>query len=86
MKRSELQDHISQTYGIPAAQFDRLYEEFAAFFDVTLEEFTRRRHLEMQKDGKRNDQIYAAILQETREMRFAVRDVSERQIRRLVYG
>jgi hypothetical protein len=86
MKRSDLQTHVAQTYGIPSAAFNRLYEEFAAFYDVTLEEFVRRRHLEMQKAGKRNREIYLALLREVRAMRFSVRDVSERQIRRLVYG
>jgi hypothetical protein len=86
MKRSDLQSHLTLTFGISGSEFDRLYEEFAAFFDVTLEAFVQRRHLELHKAGKRNDEIYSILLQEIGTMRFSVRDVSERQIRRLVYG
>jgi hypothetical protein len=86
MNRSDLQNHVTQTYGVPAQEFARLYEAFAAFFDVTLEEFVLRRHIELQKAGKRNPQIYAALAQEVPDMRFAAREVTERQIRRLIYG
>jgi hypothetical protein len=86
MNRSDLQNHVTQTYGIPASEFARLYEAFAAFFDVTLEEFVQRRHIELQKAGRRNPQIYSLLLQEVQDMRFAARDVTERQIRRLIYG
>lgn len=86
MNRSDLKSHIVDNYGITPESFERLFEEFAAYFDVTVEEFVRRRHLEMQKAGARNESIYAALMEEAREMRFAVRGLSERQVRRLIYG
>ena len=86
MNRADLQNHVTQTYGIRTEEFPRLYEAFAAFFDVTLEEYVGRRHLELQKAGMRNQDIYAALLREVTDMRFAERDVTERQIRRLIYG
>jgi hypothetical protein len=86
MNRSDLKSHVTQTYGIAPAAFERLFEEFAAFFDLSVEEFVRRRHIEMQKQGARNDTIYASLLAETRDMRFAARGLTERQIRRLIYG
>jgi hypothetical protein len=86
MNRADLQNHVTQSYGIRAEEFVRLYEAFAAYFDVTLEEHVRRRHLELQKTGMRNPDIYAALLEEVPDMRFAARGVTERKIRRLIYG
>jgi len=86
MTRADLRGHVTQSYGVREAEFDRLFEEFAAFFDVTLEEFIRRRHQEMQRTGARNAAIYAALREEARQMRFAVRRLSERQVRRIIYG
>ena len=86
MNRADLQDHVTQSFGIRSEEFARLYEAFAAYFDVTLEEFVRRRHLDLQKAGNRNPDIYAALRQEVLDMRFAARNVTERQIRRLIYG
>jgi hypothetical protein len=86
MERADLRLHVAQTFGVEPAAFDRLYEAFAAYFDVSLEEYVRRRHLELQKAGARNEAIYAALLAEARDMRFAERGLTERRIRRLIYG
>ena len=86
MERADLRLHVTQNFGIEPAAFERLFEAFAAYFDVSLEEFVRRRHLELQKAGARNETIYAALLAEARDMRFAERGLTERRIRRLIYG
>ncbi|MGA2976197.1 MAG: hypothetical protein ABSF77_12875 [Spirochaetia bacterium] len=86
MQRSDLKQHIVETYGISENNFERLHEEFLAFYNQTIEEYVGQRHLELQKAGKKNDEIYRLIRAELDARRFAVKQMSERQIRRLVYG
>jgi hypothetical protein len=86
MQPTELKHHIVETYGITDSDFDRIHEEFLAFYGQTLEEYVRRRHLELQKAGKKNDEIYREIGAEAARRRFTVRDLSTRKIRRLIYG
>jgi hypothetical protein len=74
------------TYSISDGDFERLHEEFLAYFGQTVEEFVSRRHQELQKTGLKNDEIYRLIRAESAARRFAVQDLSERQIRRIVYG
>ena len=86
MQSSELKNHLKETYGIPAEAFDRLMEEFLFYFGSTLEEFVRERHLQLQKMGKKNPEIYRQIAAEARNLRFAADDLSERRVRRIIYG
>ena len=78
--------HISTTYGLTPADTDRLIEEFLSHFDETAESFVRRRHHEMQGMGRTNPAIFRAIQKEIPLSRFTAPDLSERQIRRMVYG
>jgi hypothetical protein len=82
----DLKRHLKDTYGVAEDDFERLMEEFRAFFGSTLEEFVRSRHLQLQKQGKRNPEIYRQIIEEASETRFAEKDLSERRVRRLIYG
>jgi hypothetical protein len=86
MQRLDFKNHLMATYGISDADFERLHEEFLAYFGQTVEEFVGRRHQELQKAGRRNDEIYRLIQAEAASRRFAVNDLSKRQIRRIVYG
>jgi hypothetical protein len=86
MQLSELKRHLIETYNISEGAFDRLHEEFLAFYDQTLEEFVCRRHQELQKAGMKNREIFWRIQIESTNQRFEVKRLSQRQIRRLVYG
>jgi hypothetical protein len=86
MTRSEFKRHIVGNYDISETTFDRMLEETAAYFGMTLEEYVRSRHLQLQRSGRKNDEIYRLIIDETRDMRFAVKGLTERRIRRLIYG
>ncbi|HUI68964.1 MAG TPA: hypothetical protein VL354_00500 [Spirochaetia bacterium] len=86
MQPHELKRHLTETYGISESDFQHFQEEFLAFYDQTLEEFVCRRHQELQKTGMKNAEIFRRIQREAAGRRFAVRELSERQIRRLVYG
>ena len=86
MLPSELKRHLIQTYAISEHDFDRLHEEFLTFYNQTLEEFVYRRHQELQKAGMKNHEIFQRIQSEVTGRRFGVKGLSQRQIRRLVYG
>ena len=78
--------HIVDTYGISEREFEKLYEEFLGHFDQPLEEYVRRRHLELQREGLRNDAIYRTLLAEVDSRRFTADGLTERRIRRIIYG
>ncbi|HWW19255.1 MAG TPA: hypothetical protein VNZ06_00495 [Steroidobacteraceae bacterium] len=61
-------------------------EEVLAFLNDSIEQFVRRRHRELQREGLRNPQIYLRVAQEALQRRFRTEALSTRQIRRLVYG
>jgi hypothetical protein len=63
-----------------------LVEEVLAYLDDSVEQFVRRRHRELQREGLRNPQIYQQVAQEAAQLRFRAEALSTRQIRRLVYG
>jgi hypothetical protein len=63
-----------------------LVAEVLAYLDDSVEQFVRRRHRELQREGLRNPQIYRQVAQEAAQLRFRAEALSARQIRRLVYG
>jgi hypothetical protein len=80
-----LLDHLEAT-GVSRGQAARLVDEVLAHFSETSEEFVRRRHRELQADGVANAVSFAAIAGELAQRRVAGPRLSERQIRRVIYG
>jgi polyhydroxyalkanoate synthesis regulator phasin len=87
--RPELDDlidrlvHMSRLSRNEAAH---LIDEVLAFFDEPLEEFVRRRHGALQRNGCSNRESFARVQEEIAQRRFRVARLTERQIRRLIYG
>ena len=81
-----LVQHLSSTLGITPARAHRAVEEMLAYFDETPERFVIRRHRELQEDGVKNIQAFAQIRAELDNTRFVAPPLSERQVRRLIYG
>jgi hypothetical protein len=80
-----LLDHLEAT-GVSRGQATRLVDEVLAHFSETPEEFVRRRHRELQAAGVANAVSFAAIGAELAQRRVAGPRLSERQIRRMIYG
>ncbi len=80
-----LLEHLERS-GISREQAARLVAEVLAYFSETTEEFVRRRHRELQHDGVANSQSFAAIARELAARRVCGPILSERQIRRVIYG
>ena len=82
----ELIDYLIRSTGLPAGQCERLVQDILAQFVETVDQFVQRRHLELKARGYRNPVIYERVLAEVAMRRFVAPALSERQIRRLIYG
>lgn len=82
---SPLLDHLEGS-GVSRGQAARLVDDVLAYFSETSEEFVRRRHRELRRDGVANTTVFALIAEELAQRRVAGPRLSERQIRRLIYG
>jgi len=80
-----LLDHLERS-GIPRDQAARVVAEVLAYFSETSEEYVRRRHRELQHEGVANAQSFAVIARELAGRRVSGPTLSERQIRRVIYG
>ncbi len=82
----ELVDRLTRISRLSRQEAIHLVDEVLAFLDESLEDFVRRRHRELQLEGRGNLEIFAQLAGEARRRRFRAANLSERQIRRLIYG
>jgi len=82
----DLVRHVAASTGLPEATATRVVADVAAYFTETVEEFVRRRHGEMRLRQRRNDEIWPEIAAEVAARRFTAPGLTERQLRRMVYG
>jgi hypothetical protein len=80
-----LLDHLEHS-GISRGTATRVVAEVLAYFSETTEEYVRRRHRELQREGLANARSFAMIAGELAGRRVAGPLLSERQIRRVIYG
>lgn len=81
-----LVDHLVATTGLTPAEAARVIEDVVAFHAEPVEEFVRRRHAQLKTYGARNPEIFAQIAAELGSRVVAAPRLTERQLRRLVYG
>lgn len=65
---------------------DKILAELLTYLDESAEQFVRRRHTELRREGLHNPQIFVRIEEELKERRFRAPPYTERQLRRLIYG
>jgi hypothetical protein len=82
----DLVRHVSLSSGLPLAISARLVTDMLDYFNETVEEFVRRRHGEMRSRSFKNAEIWVAVTAELGQQRFAAPRLSERQLRRIIYG
>lgn len=82
----DLLDHLVRSTSLSRAEAGRVIAEVVAYFDEPLERFVRRRHGELQATGLANPAIFDRIRSELRLWRVAAPELSERQVRRIIYG
>lgn len=82
----ELVERVAASTGIGPSDAARLVEDVLAFYAEPVEQYVRRRHAHLQARGARNPEIFARIAQELPGRLVRPRELSERQLRRIVYG
>ena len=82
----DLARYLAASTGLSQPTAIRVIADVASYFDETVEEFVRRRHVELRQRQRKNDEIWPLIGSELRQRRFASPGLSERQLRRIVYG
>jgi hypothetical protein len=81
-----LVDRIVASTGLTAAEAARVVEDVIAFHAEPVEEFVRRRHARLKTYGAKNSDIFARIAEELADRVVAAPELTERQLRRIVYG
>jgi hypothetical protein len=82
----DLVRHVAASTGLPEATASRVVADITAYFAETVEDFVRRRHGELRGRHRKNDEIWPRIAAELGTRRFAAPGLSQRQLRRIVYG
>ncbi|CAI9405806.1 hypothetical protein [Nocardioides sp. T2.26MG-1] len=82
----DLVGRIAASTGLTAEEAARVVEDVVAFHAETVEAYVRRRHAQLKTYGARNDEIFARLAAELDGRVVAAPALSERQLRRIVYG
>jgi polyhydroxyalkanoate synthesis regulator phasin len=82
----DLIDHLVAATGVSPAEAARLVSDVVAYFAEPTEQLVRRRHRELRERGLKNTEIFGVIRGELARRVVAPPDLTERQVRRIVYG
>lgn len=82
----ELVAHVAGSTGLGAADAGRVIEDVLHWYAESTEDYVRRRHAELKLGGVRNEAAFGVISAELRGRLVRPPSLSERQLRRLVYG
>lgn len=83
---TDLIKHLSELTALSESQSGQVVDEVLAYFNEDIESFIRRRHHELQQQGFANAKIFTAIEKEVSGRLFPAEKISERKIRRVIYG
>jgi hypothetical protein len=82
----DLVRHVALSTGLDEATASRVVADVMAYFGQTVDEYVITRHEDLKSRNRKNDDIWPMITAELRDRRFRAAGVSERQLRRMVYG
>lgn len=82
----EIVDRVVASTGLTPAEAERVIGDVVAWYDEPVEDYVRRRHAHLQLYGTRNAEAFEVIAKELRERVVAAPELSERQLRRIIYG
>jgi hypothetical protein len=81
-----LRTRLVTIVGLSPDQAARTVAEVLDVFEDTVDDFIVRRHAELRQQGWSNDAIFDRIREELAEGRFGAPELTDRQIRRRIYG
>jgi hypothetical protein len=82
----DLVRHVAISTGLDEATAARVVADVLAYFGQTVDEYVARRHQELKDRNRKNDAIWPQLADELKARRFKAEELSERQLRRIVYG
>lgn len=82
----ELADHLSRTTRLAPEEAQRIVQEVIGYLQETPDAYVRRRHRALQTAGLANAAIYTRLAAELSTWRFRAPELTQRQIRRMIYG
>ncbi len=83
---ADLIDHVVATTGLTPGEARRVIEDVVEWYREPVGDYVRRRHHDLQTYGTRNPQAFARISAELDGRVVAPPTLSQRQLRRIVYG
>jgi hypothetical protein len=83
---AELISLVSASTGLTPGEAARVVADIVGWYRESVEQYVRRRHAYLRTYGKRNSEIFAVIAAELNDRLVAAPELSERQLRRIVYG
>lgn len=86
MQPDELVDHVATSTGLSPAVAARVVTDVVSYYHEPVDEFVKRRHAQLKSHGKRNPEIFAQINTELAPRVVSPPPLSDRQLRRIVYG
>ena len=78
--------HLLSIVDIAEPELDKVVADLLDHWSETLSQFVVRRHKELQRSNISNRLAYARIRDEVRSRRYLADPLSERQVRRMLYG
>ena len=81
-----LVNHVVATTGLPPTEATRVIEDVLAFHHEPVEVYVRRRHGELKLRGAKNADIFTLLRDELADRLVSAPELSERQLRRMIYG
>jgi hypothetical protein len=82
----DLVRHVAGSTGLDEATASRVVADVMAYFGQTAEEYVIMRHADLKSRNRKNDEIWPLIADELTTRRFKAGELSERQLRRMIYG
>jgi len=82
----DLVAHLVATTPLTASEAARVVEDVLAHHAEQVDDYVRRRHAHLRTYGARNAEIFSRIAAELEERVVAAPPLTERQLRRIVYG
>ncbi|MBE1876525.1 hypothetical protein [Myceligenerans pegani] len=83
---SDLVAHLVATTGLTPAEARRVIGDVVAYYAEPVQDVVRRRHAELKTYGAKNPEIFERVAAELSRRVVAAPELSERQLRRMIYG
>lgn len=86
MQNADLVSQVAASTGLSPEVAARVITDVIAYYDEPVEAFVKRRHAHLKTYGMRNPEIFAQIGTELPCRVVSAPPLSDRQLRRIVYG